>query len=121
MLLDLVTPGARWGLGFMTDMKRQCVDLSRARIKMIILGNCLIGDLQDRSVGWETIINRHVATNAVVNYKDAHLMSELMAQHRNRGMRYEEVTQRSIDVRRWTGGQSSAFRVLRIQFYNFIA
>ena len=39
VLLDLVTPGEGYGMGFMSDVQRICVALSRARMGLVILGN----------------------------------------------------------------------------------
>ena len=103
VLLDLVTPGAGYGLGFMTDMKRQCVALSRAKFGLVILGSRNMADVEHKTQGvkaLQAVVSRHVAARALLDINVAHLVPGLMAEHESPGIRYEEIPRRGVAVRR---------------------
>ena len=90
--LDLVTPKGRYGLGFLGDVKRMCVSLSRAKLGLLIVGNIEMSKVSWFSVGktkWTELIDAYKAQNAVRN-ETASGLDELMQELNLPGELYEE-------------------------------
>ena len=106
VLLDLVTPGAGYGLGFMSQTNRACVALSRARFGLVILGNQNMGGVQWPSEGskiWDKVVTSHRDSRGLlrVNVQDQ-VVEALMGRHRIPGTLFEELEDRSASVRNRT-------------------
>ena len=75
VILDLVTPGGpAHSLGFVTDMRRLCVGLSRAKSGLIILGHMRMDVVRYPNVGcraWRQIIDHRRAHNALMDHEVA--------------------------------------------------
>ncbi|KAK2756578.1 hypothetical protein FQN54_005471 [Arachnomyces sp. PD_36] len=72
VMLSTTRPGRGTGLGFITDIRRQCVALSRALDGLIIVGDEKMGNLKSRrpSAGvdrWGELVNHHRYFNRLIN------------------------------------------------------
>lgn len=69
VILDLVKIGGRgFSLGFITDVRRMCVGLSRAKNGLLILGNqdMIVGKYMSQGArGWEELVKDHRRRNAI--------------------------------------------------------
>ena len=95
VILDLVNPGgALYSLGFLTDLNRPNVALSRARMGLLIIGDKNMSDVPHRAAGprgWEKLIGAHADCNAVVQWDGSNHVGELMRELRIPGNDYENV------------------------------
>ena len=106
VLLDLVTPGAGYGLGFMSQSNRVCVSLSRARFGLVILGNQNMGGVQWPTEGsriWGSVVASHRNARGLlrVNVQDQ-VVQAVMGRHRIPGTLFEELEDRFARVRNRT-------------------
>ena len=102
VLLNMVTPGGEYWLGFMADVNRACVSLSRARIGLVILGNQHMGEIRWRSEGsrtWATVVSRHLTARTLVQVDMSDQVEGLKRRQRILGTLFEEVQDRSSNVR----------------------
>ena len=102
VLLDLVTPGGGYGLGFVADVKRACVALSRARFGLVILGNRRMAEAKwpsDGTRNWGTVVSRHLTARGLLSVDASDQVEGLKTRQRIPGILCEEVEDRSSTVR----------------------
>lgn len=64
LILDLVTPGQEYSLGFLSDPKRMNVALSRAKIGLLVVGDRHMAEVPfptEGSRNWDELVARHQA------------------------------------------------------------
>lgn len=93
VLLDLVTPGGpEYGLGSVSDVRKMCAGLSRAKTGLLIVGNINMSKVPWPSAGrtaWQKLTDEHRAYGAVKN-QDASGVGALMQELHIPGNLYEK-------------------------------
>ncbi|KAJ5800710.1 uncharacterized protein N7518_002778 [Penicillium psychrosexuale] len=78
VILSTTRPGKPWGMGFINNLPRQCVSLSRARDGLIVVGHQSMGLIDIGNVqvpgglgaqAWHRLVRKHEADRRIITWK----------------------------------------------------
>lgn len=100
VILDLVTPGGRpYMLGFLTDVERISMGLSRAKIGLLIVGNQNMSDQEYKGTGtraWGKVVEDHRSGSGLATRKvNEDGLADLMKEFGIPGETYEATPRRT--------------------------
>ena len=85
VIIDIVSIGGQFGLGFLTDPRRVCAALSRARIGLIIIGDKGMAHVQHPSAGvkmWADLLRKADARGLLIGTtSETDRVNQLMIRH----------------------------------------